>query len=240
MLPDYFFRVAASSTGKYHPTYALGDGGLVRHTKAALHIAHDLLALEQYQLIFSRNMMDCILAAIMLHDGWKHGAEASAGRFTAGDHPVVAAKCLRESEALRQLVSEQELETIAGAIESHMGQWNTDYKSKKEIMPKPVTDYQKFVHLCDYLASRKYLLFDFGDSYYKPEDFEVSVTKEDKARLIELCKKQIAVGANRDKIYEVIMEHNDGRKNPNTLADKAAYDTIYRIVEEMGSESKTQ
>ena len=26
-LPDYFFNVAASSTGKYHPSYALGTGG---------------------------------------------------------------------------------------------------------------------------------------------------------------------------------------------------------------------
>jgi len=26
-LPDYFFRVAASSSGKYHPEYALGNGG---------------------------------------------------------------------------------------------------------------------------------------------------------------------------------------------------------------------
>lgn len=34
-VPDYFFTVAASSTGKYHPNYALGEGGLVRHTKAA-------------------------------------------------------------------------------------------------------------------------------------------------------------------------------------------------------------
>lgn len=28
-LPDYFFTVPASSSGKYHPSYALGDGGLV-------------------------------------------------------------------------------------------------------------------------------------------------------------------------------------------------------------------
>ena len=33
-LPAYFFTVPASSSGKYHPSYALGDGGLVRHTKA--------------------------------------------------------------------------------------------------------------------------------------------------------------------------------------------------------------
>ena len=39
-LPDYFFHVAASSSGKYHPEYALGDGGLLRHTKAAVWIAN--------------------------------------------------------------------------------------------------------------------------------------------------------------------------------------------------------
>ena len=26
LLPDYFFEVPASSTGKYHPKFALGDG----------------------------------------------------------------------------------------------------------------------------------------------------------------------------------------------------------------------
>ena len=34
-LPDYFFKVDASSTGKYHPKYAAGDGGLSRHVKSA-------------------------------------------------------------------------------------------------------------------------------------------------------------------------------------------------------------
>ena len=31
MLPEYFFHEAASSSGKYHPDYALGEGGLLRH-----------------------------------------------------------------------------------------------------------------------------------------------------------------------------------------------------------------
>ena len=47
-LPEYFGHVAASSTGKYHPKFSLGDGGLVRHTKAAVRIAYELLQLEQY------------------------------------------------------------------------------------------------------------------------------------------------------------------------------------------------
>ena len=42
-LPDYFFSVPASSTGKYHPKFSSGDGGLVRHTKAAVRIAYELL-----------------------------------------------------------------------------------------------------------------------------------------------------------------------------------------------------
>ena len=52
-----------------------------------------------------------------------------------------------------------------------MGQWNTD-RYKNEIMPKPKKSIESFVHLCDYLASRKYLLFDFGADYYNPEDYE--------------------------------------------------------------------
>lgn len=42
LLPDYFYHIPASSTGKYHPEFTLGDKGLVRHTKAAVRIAYEL------------------------------------------------------------------------------------------------------------------------------------------------------------------------------------------------------
>ena len=45
---DYFFEVPASSTGKYHPEYSLGRGGLVRHTKAAVKIANNMLQLNMF------------------------------------------------------------------------------------------------------------------------------------------------------------------------------------------------
>ena len=32
--PDYFWKIGASSSGKYHPVFSQGEGGLVRHTKA--------------------------------------------------------------------------------------------------------------------------------------------------------------------------------------------------------------
>lgn len=56
--PDYFFKVAASSTGKYHPAYALGDGGLMRHTKAVLRIYNYIIGLEQYQTQFDERWID--------------------------------------------------------------------------------------------------------------------------------------------------------------------------------------
>ena len=46
MLPDYFFSVSASSTGKYHPSFSLGNGGLLRHTKVVVKIAYELLAID--------------------------------------------------------------------------------------------------------------------------------------------------------------------------------------------------
>ena len=34
--PDYFWTVAASTTGKYHPLVSIGRHGLIRHVKLAV------------------------------------------------------------------------------------------------------------------------------------------------------------------------------------------------------------
>ena len=51
---------------------------------------------------------------------------------------------------------------IAELIACHMGKWNTNKYSQTEL-PKPITKLQKFVHMCDYLASRKFLNIKFND-----------------------------------------------------------------------------
>ena len=53
LIPDYFFSVPASSTGKYHPSFSLGEGGLVRHTKFAVRIAYELFQDESITGIFN-------------------------------------------------------------------------------------------------------------------------------------------------------------------------------------------
>lgn len=156
-LPNYFFEVPASSTGKYHPSYSLGVGGLLRHTKAAVRIAIELSRIDWWH--FTSDEMDLNIVSLIMHDGWKSGIVKQ--EFSVADHPNVAVFALKENKELQELLPVEEFQFVLDNIKSHMGQWNVDWKTKQEILDKPVTKYQKFVHLCDYLASRKCLEMNF-------------------------------------------------------------------------------
>lgn len=158
-LPDYFFEVGASSTGRYHPSYALGNGGLVRHTQAAARIAIELFRCEAVTGKFSDESKDIILSALILHDGCKHGIIKQ--QYTVAEHPLEAVKFCEQQEDAKSSLSEDFFEKIMDGIKTHMGFFNTDFKTKREVLPKPDKGYQNFIHLCDYLASRKCLEFNF-------------------------------------------------------------------------------
>ena len=156
-LPLYWWDVPASSTGKYHPAYALGDGGLMRHSIAVVRFLNWFFSLEQYQNKFTDRERDLLRCAGLVHDGRKSGANDDVKEvFTVFDHPLLMAEAVRKHKE-DAVISDEEIELIANAIESHMGQWNKDNYTNKEILPKPVTKLQRFVHMCDYLASRKFL-----------------------------------------------------------------------------------
>ena len=73
LLPDYFFEIPASSTGKYHPEFTLGEAGLVRHVKAAVMIAKDLLENPCIGDKYTNDEKDLMLMSLILHDGLKSG-----------------------------------------------------------------------------------------------------------------------------------------------------------------------
>lgn len=160
LLPDYFFEVPASSTGKYHPEFSLGDGGLVRHTKFAVRIAHELYSDESVTGTFNQNEKDLMIFALVLHDGLKSGLIKE--EYTKVDHPVLVANYIRDNKD-KLTLTDNEIEFICNVIESHMGPWNTDYKGN-EVLPKPINKYQRFVHMCDFLASRKFLNTKFNNN----------------------------------------------------------------------------
>lgn len=157
LLPDYFFEVAASSTGKYHPKYAQGEGGLLRHTKVAVRIGYELLNNEIIGGKFQSEEKDMILMALLLHDGLKHGIPKE--QYVRADHPLLIANYIKEHKR-KLTLTDNEVNALTNMIETHMGQYNTDYRGNV-IMEKPSNRYQKFVHMCDALASKKFLEVPF-------------------------------------------------------------------------------
>ena len=157
LLPDYFYEVPASSTGKYHPEYSLGDGGLLRHSKAAMRIGYELLENPAIGDKYTSDEKDLMLMALLIHDGLKSGNPKE--KYTRFDHPILMADYLMDCEEELGL-EVHEIEFLGDVIKTHMGVWTTDYNGN-DVLEKPKTKYQNFVHMCDFLASRKCLLVPF-------------------------------------------------------------------------------
>ncbi len=160
MLPDYFFEVPASSTGKYHPKYALGEGGLVRHTKSAVRMAYELLSNPIIGGKYTLHEKDLMIIALILHDGLKSGKEKS--QYTKVEHPLLVAEFIKDNMDNLEM-DDEDIEFICEVISSHMGAWNKDFDGN-EVLPVPRTKYQSFVHMCDYLASRKFINVEFDNN----------------------------------------------------------------------------
>ena len=159
LVPDYFFKVPASSTGKYHPSFSQGEGGLLRHTKVATRIGKEVLSLEYTNDLFTNDEKDLLLLAIMLHDTQKLGDPEE--RYTRFDHPILAASFIENNKEKTELTNE-EIDLLKRIISSHMGQWNISNYSRVEL-PKPHDKYEFFVHMCDYLSSKKFLDVKFDE-----------------------------------------------------------------------------
>jgi len=159
LLPDYFFEVAASSTGKYHPSFALGEGGLVRHTKVAVRIAYELLN-SMVGDSFKEEEKDLMILALILHDGLKHGKIKE--QYVKFEHPILIADFIKEKQSKTDF-TDNEIEFLQNIVSSHMGPFNTNSYSDV-VLPVPKNKYQKFVHMCDLLASRKFLDVKFHNN----------------------------------------------------------------------------
>ncbi|MBQ6323653.1 MAG: hypothetical protein IJI22_02340 [Bacilli bacterium] len=157
MLPEYWLEKPASSTGKYHPDYALGEGGLLRHSKAAMRIGYELLSNPVIGEKYTPREKDLLLMSLLVHDGLKLGNPEE--KYTRFDHPILMADFIVENQEELGLTKE-DAKFMAEVIKTHMGAWTTDYNGN-EVLEKPKTKYQNFVHMCDFLASRKCILVPF-------------------------------------------------------------------------------
>lgn len=174
--PTIFFGASTSSSGKYHPIATNGTMGLVKHSMAVMLTAQDLLRNDTIMKIFELgNLSDVdkqiILAACLLHDNAKYGTGKISMEdkvLTKKTHPKLVSTIAEEAglfDGEDPIVPY--LLRILELIETHMGQWTMVDKGDTEL-DKPRTNQQAFVHLCDYIASRK--TFDIVSELSLPKD----------------------------------------------------------------------
>lgn len=138
----------ASSTGKYHPKYAAGEGGLIRHIKVVVRNVIELIratpAVESEK--------DELIAAAIIHDMWKY-PEGRDHEFTAFDHPALGG----------QWCKDHGFETIGRLVAAHQGIWTTSRQMPGFENEQPRKFDEWVLHYADYFASRAYLACDFDE-----------------------------------------------------------------------------
>lgn len=170
-VPSYFWSVGASSTGKYHPEFSQGDGGLARHSLMTYRWLKNMIITNPADI---DDFAPSMIVAALFHDCCKRGNQNDQSEHTVHEHPILAAKFIldkaekfvKENKDFIELTSEdedsfkKEIGMIVLCVESHMGKWNTSKHSTIEL-PKPTNPIQYMVHLADYIASKKYTSFDY-------------------------------------------------------------------------------
>lgn len=146
-VPAYFFEIGASSSGKYHPVFSQGKGGLVRHTKAVVMVLDELMKLSTYAYM-PQDYKDAAYAAAIMHDTCKYGMGQEMDKGAYSEH---AANAALNWETFCAEAGLSFSPFIGMAIRSHMGQWTTN---KEE---KPFTNIDRVVHMADYIASRSFI-----------------------------------------------------------------------------------
>lgn len=210
--PEYFWHVAASSSGKYHPQCDLGEGGLVRHSIMVAIAAVDFVSSEIFVEDTESNR-DMAIVAGLFHDVIKHGKVNKDGSYsnnTVFSHPILSSEFVKQHLEDAK-VNEEEIKIITGAILSHMGKWNTSKYEPGVTLNVPSTAFQKLIHSADYMASRKYVggLDDWGyiftntKSTISDEEKEVIKKAIDKHNISKKAKEELGITRSNEEIVDI-------------------------------------
>lgn len=138
----------ASSTGKYHPKFALGEGGLIRHIKVVVQNVIEFVKATP-ALAYEK---DTLIAAAILHDMWKYPIGRD-DEFTSFDHPKLGSDYCKEHG----------YPEIGRLVAAHQGIWTTNRNMSGFENEQPRKFDEWVLHYADLLASRKYLEVCFDD-----------------------------------------------------------------------------
>lgn len=177
---------------------------------------------------FTSRERDLLRVAGIAHDMQKSGSQEDyeKSKYTKFDHPLRAANMVRKLSGL----PEEEKEYIASAIETHMGAFNTDKRNPGIILPKPETDAQILLHVCDYLASRKDLeiLFDNLPEVENRPDHSKKLTPDD----VDVNDFQIKFGKYAGLTWPEIEAENPGYLDWGKDKEGFAFDVLRKYLKE--------
>lgn len=144
----WFWQSGASASGKYHPEFTHGEGGLVRHTRAVCMVCEELLRMSTYAYM-KPDYKDYARLACLLHDTCKYGG-LEEDHEVYKIHGALAAD--KVAFAWHEFFNGGDNcpELLTMAIRSHMGQWTENRDDR------PFTNIDRLVHLSDYIASRPF------------------------------------------------------------------------------------
>lgn len=144
---NWFWKSGASSSGKFHPQFTKGEGGLVKHTRAVVWVCEELLKMSSYAYM-KPEYKDYARVACLLHDTCKYGGlEENHDCYKI--HGELAADTV--AHAWFEFFGGSHCpELLTMAIRSHMGQWTENREDR------PFTNIDRLVHLADYIASRSF------------------------------------------------------------------------------------
>lgn len=158
-IPDYIFTIPGSTSYKYHNKTQCQPHGQIFHILMFAEIMNYILDLEYVQEKTSPQERDCLRCTPIFHDAIKCGLNGS--QYTVHEHPMLAGEWIRNTKVEHD-ISQGAKDYIAELCESHSGQWISNKRSNV-VLPKPQSDDQFLVHLCDYLSSRSNLDMTYTD-----------------------------------------------------------------------------
>lgn len=234
-VPHYFWLVPASSSGKYHPKSSLGIGGLLRHVRSVFAISEELLSHKLYGA-FNEDTKDEIRVAILLHDACKQGISNTPGH-TVTEHPLLVRGVLYPNDMENRDPGTQVTDAwdrICLLIETHMGVWTQD-KDGNEVLDVPQSQAQLFVHMCDYLASRKIIEVDITpreaqDGNYGKKDWRVELATDGQVNYIKKLLYDCS-RSNKQHSVNLVLTDTHGKR---VLTKGVATDAINTLKEALG------
>lgn len=156
--PSYYMT---ADTGNYAKDK---DGKILKlrdFTKAVVRYLLIFLGHKSIRYQFTDLQRDYMIGAALIHDLAQRGLNDEPSKYVMFEHPILIANLIPEYSSLNPTMQEHIGAMINIAV-AHNGPWNTSTKSTT-ILPEMTDNMQFYVHLSNYLASRKVTSIDTSD-----------------------------------------------------------------------------